>query len=173
DVSRGHPARPAHRGALGRRLPRPPRSRPDAHDRDPDRDHHRGQRAPHPAHRDHRALPQLRGVVHPGQRRRGRVAAGLLGTGSRAVKGPARPGFDASPPIGRTVVRLGLALILLYTGLGIGIGYWQVFDAEALTTDPLDPLVVQEREAPRGNIVDARGVVLASTVDGQRHYRDV
>jgi len=88
------------------------------------------------------------------------------------MSGPTRPGFDVSPPIGRTLVRLGLALALLYTGLGLGVGYWQVLDAEALTTNPLDPLVVQEREAPRGRILDARGVVLADTVDGVRHYRD-
>ena len=83
-----------------------------------------------------------------------------------------RPGFDVSPPIGRTAVRLGLALVILYGGLGIGIGYWQVLDAEALTTDPLDPLVIQEREAPRGQILDAAGVVIADTTEGQRTYRD-
>ena len=95
------------------------------------------------------------------------------GRGPLTGRAPTRPGFDASPPVGRTLVRLGLALVLLYAGLGIGIGYWQVLDAEALTNNPLDPLVVQEREAPRGRILDARGVVLADTVDGQRRYRDV
>lgn len=87
-----------------------------------------------------------------------------------------RSRFDASPPIGRTVVRLALAIALVYAGLGLGIGYWQVVQADALTTDPLDPLVLQERDAPRGRIVDARGVVLADTRKGPsgpvRTYRD-
>jgi len=86
---------------------------------------------------------------------------------------PTRPGFDASPAIGRTVVRLGLAIVVLYAGLGLGIGYWQVVEADALTTDPLNPLVLQEREAPRGRILDAQGIVLADTRDRRRVYRDV
>jgi peptidoglycan glycosyltransferase len=107
----------------------------------------------------------------------GPTAGSGSGGGSRQASGSSpgggsRPGFDASPPIGRTAVQLGLALVILYTGLGLGIGYWQVLDAEALTTDPMNPLVIQEREAPRGQIVDARGVVLADTRDGQRTYRD-
>lgn len=84
-----------------------------------------------------------------------------------------RSRFDRAPAIGRTVVRLGLAITVLYAGLGIGIGYWQVVDAENLTTDPLNPLVLQEREAPRGRILDARGVVLADMRDGLRTYSHV
>jgi peptidoglycan glycosyltransferase len=83
-----------------------------------------------------------------------------------------RPGFDASPAIGVTVVRLGLAIVLVYTGIGLGIGYWQVVQAQALTNHPLNPLVIQEREAPRGRILDARGTVLADWEDGRRTYRD-
>ena len=89
------------------------------------------------------------------------------------MSAPTRPGFDASPAIGRTVVRLGLAIVVLYAGLGLGIGYWQVVEADTLTTDPLNPLVLQEREAPRGRILDARGKVLADTRDGRRVYSDV
>jgi peptidoglycan glycosyltransferase len=85
---------------------------------------------------------------------------------------PARPGFDVAPGIGRTVVRLGLAMVVLYTGLGLGVGYWQVLQAEALTRDPQNPLVLQEKEAPRGRIVDARDVVLADWKDGRRVYKD-
>jgi peptidoglycan glycosyltransferase len=86
---------------------------------------------------------------------------------------PPRPGFDVAPGIGRTVVRLGLAMILLYTGLGLGVGYWQVVQAEALTRDPGNPIVLQEREARRGRILDARDVVLADWKDGRRTYKDV
>jgi peptidoglycan glycosyltransferase len=85
---------------------------------------------------------------------------------------PTRAGFDQTPGIGRTVVRLGLAMVLLYTGLGLGIGYWQVVQAEALTRDPQNPLVLQEKEARRGRILDAQGVVLADWKDGQRTYKD-
>lgn len=94
--------------------------------------------------------------------------AGVPGEGG----GAQRPGFDAAPPIGRTVVRLGLALVLVYTGLGLGIGYWQVVEAQSLTTNPLNPLVLQEREAPRGRILDARGTVLADWQEGRRVYSD-
>ena len=86
---------------------------------------------------------------------------------------PTRPGFDLAPGIGRTVVRLGLAMVILYTSLGLGVGYWQVVQAEALTRDPANPLVLQEKEAQRGRIVDARDVVLADWKDGRRTYKDV
>lgn len=88
------------------------------------------------------------------------------------MSAPTRPGFDPSPAIGRTVVRLGLAIVVLYTGLGLGIGYWQVVEADVLTTDPQNPLVLLEREAPRGRILDARGKILAQTRDGRRVYSD-
>lgn len=83
-----------------------------------------------------------------------------------------QPGYGGAPPIGRTVVRLAVALMVLYGGLGLGIGFWQTVEAEALTTDSFNPLVIQEREASRGQILDARGVVVAEMDGGRRVYRN-
>jgi peptidoglycan glycosyltransferase len=68
------------------------------------------------------------------------------------------------PSIGRALLRLSLALILVYVALGAGLSYWQVAEAQRLTSDPANPLsIAASRNAPRGRILDARGVVLAST----------
>jgi penicillin-binding protein A len=70
-------------------------------------------------------------------------------------------------PVGHAVLRLALALVLAYAGLGAGLTYWQVVKAEELTEDPANPLVLAAaRNAPRGRILDARGRVLARNEEG-------
>jgi peptidoglycan glycosyltransferase len=72
-----------------------------------------------------------------------------------------------APSIGRALLHLALALAVGYVGLGAGLTYWQVVQAQSLTDDPGNPLVLAAaRNAPRGRIVDARGVVLAQNVKG-------
>ncbi|HEX5465789.1 MAG TPA: penicillin-binding protein 2 [Candidatus Limnocylindrales bacterium] len=82
------------------------------------------------------------------------------------------PQGGGAPPLGRGILRLALALAVAYVGLGLGLSYWQVVQAPSLASDPGNPLVMAAaREAPRGEILDARGVVLAKDVratDGSR-----
>ena len=73
------------------------------------------------------------------------------------------------------LLRVGVGLFIVYAAIGVGLGWWGVVEAGRLTADPGNPLVLAARQAPRGQIVDARGVVLAESVrDGQggyiRHY---
>jgi len=73
-------------------------------------------------------------------------------------------------------MRLALAIVIGYGALATGLAYWQVVEAERLSTDPRNPLVIAAaRNAPRGAIYDANGVVLARNVRGaggqsQRSY---
>jgi penicillin-binding protein A len=72
-----------------------------------------------------------------------------------------------SPAIGSSLLRLALALVVGYGALAAGLGYWQVAEAEQLSTDPRNPLVIAgARNAPRGAIVDSQGQVLARNVAG-------
>jgi penicillin-binding protein A len=67
------------------------------------------------------------------------------------------------PRIGGSLLRLALVLAVGYSVLAVGLGYWQVVEAQRLSIDPRNPLVVQaSRAAPRGEILDANGKVLAS-----------
>jgi peptidoglycan glycosyltransferase len=73
------------------------------------------------------------------------------------------------------LLRVGFGLFIVYAAIGVGLGWWGVVEAGRLTADPGNPLVLAAREAPRGEIIDARGVVLAESVkDGEggfmRHY---
>ncbi len=73
---------------------------------------------------------------------------------------------SAPPRIATSLVRLSLALAIAYAALAGGLTWWQVVQAQQLTSDPLNPLVIQAtREAPRGTIYAAGGEVLARTVD--------
>jgi peptidoglycan glycosyltransferase len=73
----------------------------------------------------------------------------------------------AGPGIGSALLRLALALLLAYGALGAGLTYWQVAQAQELTEDPGNPLVLAAaRNAPRGRILDARGRVLARNERG-------
>ena len=67
-----------------------------------------------------------------------------------------------APGIGRGVLRVGLVLCLLYSLIAIGAGWLQVVQAGPLSEDTRNPLqLAAERAAPRGRILDARGVVVA------------
>jgi hypothetical protein len=62
---------------------------------------------------------------------------------------PTQPG--RSPDIGGSLLRLALAMLIGYGALAAGLAYWQVIDAERLSTDPRNPLVIAAaRTAPRG-----------------------
>lgn len=80
---------------------------------------------------------------------------------------------SGAPPLGRGILRLALALAVTYVGLGLGLSYWQVIEAPSLARDPGNPLVIAAaREAPRGEILDARGVILAKDVTGSGGTRE-
>jgi peptidoglycan glycosyltransferase len=87
-------------------------------------------------------------------------------------------GTFRSPTIGASLLRLALALVIGYGALAAGLAYWQVAQAEQLSTDPRNPLVIAAgRNAPRGAIYDATGQVLARNVRGpggepRREYPD-
>ena len=87
---------------------------------------------------------------------------------------PRRPRQAGPPSIAGSLLRLSFALAIGYGALAAGLGYWQVVEAQRLTTDPLNPLVlVAARNAPRGTIFDANGNVLARTVgSGDQQLRE-
>jgi peptidoglycan glycosyltransferase len=69
------------------------------------------------------------------------------------------------PRIAPALLRVGLALVVMYGGIGVGLAWWQVAEAGRLTLDPGNPLVIAaEQDGRRGSILDARGVVLAESV---------
>jgi peptidoglycan glycosyltransferase len=84
-----------------------------------------------------------------------------------------------APRIGSALLRLALALAVVYGALGAALSFWQVVEASRLTQDPGNPLVLAAaRNAPRGRILDRRGVVLAENVAGpdgepMRLYPDI
>ena len=88
--------------------------------------------------------------------------------------GPSR----AARPLGANLVRTGLALVVAFAVLAAGAGWWQVVDAQWLSTRPDNPSVVAAaRRTLRGPIVDRNGSWLARSVRDQngealRQYRD-
>ena len=85
--------------------------------------------------------------------------------------GASRP--NETPRVAGSLLRLSLAIAIAYGGLAAGLGYWQVIEAQQLTTDPLNPIVLAaERDAPRGTIYDANGNVLARNLAGATRQRE-
>ena len=75
------------------------------------------------------------------------------------------------------VRRTALALLVGFAVVALALGYWQVWRAADLGTDPGNPRVAQARlDQPRGRILDRTGQVLASTEQTPngpvRHYAD-
>ena len=81
---------------------------------------------------------------------------------------PVARGRSEPPRVAGSLLRLSLALVVGYSALAGGLVYWQVLEAQRLTTDPLNPLVLSAaRQAPRGTIYDSDGNVLARNVGGR------
>ena len=94
-----------------------------------------------------------------------------------------RPRPDGGPSrrprsIGANVFRAGVAVAVAFSLLAVGAGYWQVVDAQRLSTSPDNPAVIAiARRALRGPIVDRTGAWLARSerdANGEavRQYRD-
>ncbi|CAN5771803.1 penicillin-binding transpeptidase domain-containing protein [soil metagenome] len=92
--------------------------------------------------------------------------------GGSIVSGDGAGGAGAAPSIGSALLRVGLALAVLFGGIGAGMGYWQVVEAQSLSTDPGNPLVqAAARNAPRGRILDVNGEVVAFNERGSSGER--
>ena len=99
-----------------------------------------------------------------------RVRPRLGVRGSTPSVAPPRP--KSPPRIAGSLLRLSLALALVYGTLGGGLMYWQVMQARTLTTDRLNPIVLAAaRNAPRGTIYASNGKVLANNVAGNQRQR--
>jgi peptidoglycan glycosyltransferase len=85
---------------------------------------------------------------------------------------------ERSRSIGANVFRTGVAVALAFSVLALGAGWWQVVDAQRLSTAPDNPAVIAiARRALRGPIVDRTGAWLARSdrdTNGEavREYRD-
>ncbi|HEY7024831.1 MAG TPA: penicillin-binding transpeptidase domain-containing protein [Candidatus Limnocylindrales bacterium] len=76
------------------------------------------------------------------------------------------------PRIAGSLLRLSIALALVYGTLGGGLLYWQVMQAHSLTTDAANPIVLAAaRDAPRGTIYASNGDVLAENAAGNQRQR--
>lgn len=81
-------------------------------------------------------------------------------------------------PIGANVLRTGIALACAFAVLAAGAGWWQVAEAQRLSTAPDNPAVIAiARRMLRGPIVDRNGSWLAKSSrdangEAQRTYRD-
>ena len=83
-----------------------------------------------------------------------RFRARLRGIRPRAALRSCRPARTrpsasqvAPPRIAGSLLRLSLALAIGYGALAAGLGYWQVVEAQRLTNDPLNPLVLSASRA--------------------------
>lgn len=94
-----------------------------------------------------------------------------------APAGPDRPA-PTPPGLGASILRTGLALALAFGVLAGGAGYWQVVEAQRLSSAPDNPSVIAlARRVLRGEIVDREGRWLARSSrdrngEAVREYRD-
>ena len=88
------------------------------------------------------------------------------------------PARRRSRSIGTNVFRTGVAIACAFSILALGAGYWQVIEAQRLSTSPDNPAVIAiARRALRGDIVDRNGQWLAKSQrdkngEALRLYRD-
>lgn len=81
-------------------------------------------------------------------------------------------------PIAGNVLRTGTAMVVMFAVLAVGAGYWQVIEAQRLSTAPDNPAVIAlARRALRGEIVDRNDRWLARSGrdrngEAVREYRD-
>ena len=81
-------------------------------------------------------------------------------------------------PIAGNIFRTGMAITLAFAILALGAGYWQVVEAQRLSTAPDNPAVIAlARRVLRGPIVDRDGRWLAQSTrdkngETRREYRD-
>src|SRR6187402_3433833 len=98
-------------------------------------------------------------------------------TPARPTRGTA-PSLRSGRSIAGNVLRTGTAITLMFAILAVGAGYWQVVEAQRLSTAPDNPAVIAiARRALRGPIVDRDGRWLARSdrdANGEavREYRD-
>jgi penicillin-binding protein A len=81
-------------------------------------------------------------------------------------------------PVGASVVRTGIAVAVAFAVLAVGAGWWQVVEAQRLSTSGDNPIVIAlARRTLRGPIVDRDGRWLARSArdengEALREYRD-
>ena len=86
--------------------------------------------------------------------------------GSSAGGSTRRPPIvsPARRPVGQNVFRVGIVVAISFAIVAAGAGYWQVFQASALSNEPDNPAVVAAaRQIVRGVISDRTGTVLATS----------
>jgi peptidoglycan glycosyltransferase len=72
----------------------------------------------------------------------------------------------------RRIRWLGVVLVLCFLGLFVQLNNIQIVKAHALSTSPNNPRVIAvERNDPRGDILSADGIVLASSVPSNGYYK--
>jgi penicillin-binding protein A len=88
-------------------------------------------------------------------------------------------GVHGTRSIGANVFRTGVAVAVAFAILAVGAGWWQVVEAQRLSTSSDNPSVIAlSRRAMRGPIVDRTGAWLARSERDQngealRSYRDI
>ena len=69
----------------------------------------------------------------------------------------------------RRIRWLGIVLVLCFVALFVQLNNIQIVKAHALSTSPNNPRVIQvNRNDPRGDILSADGIVLASSIPSTR-----
>jgi penicillin-binding protein A len=97
---------------------------------------------------------------------------------SAMVAGPGGGRVAPRRTVAGNIGRVGVVLAIAFGALAAGAGYWQVVRSNDLSSAPDDPAVIAAaRDAPRGEILDRNGTVLASNKkdsngEPYRVYRD-